>query len=552
MLLDTRDFGAILVVSLTFFLVASWELGAAEVPLSVWRSTGREDFLLMLEDYSDVGAIYVLIKQGTFRVTIYSDHPDGWNEEKTISMQGYYRWEEIDLDCQTQFVRFFFEQSYGEIAEIVVLDGESRKVKIRAIEGAGSEELLTLVDEQEEAKVPPTYFSETFFDEIYYVRAAEDYLNHREPYEWTHPPLGKLIIAVGIWVFGYSPFGWRIVGVLFATMMVPVIYLLGKSMFGTWMGGFAPAFLLTFDFMHFTMGRISTVDTFAIFFSLTSHLFFFIYFQRALKEGFKASFRPLLFAVLFFALGFSTKWYVLYGFAGQGAILVTLTLKSLLSSRGESIARVKSFLGYRLLTVIGFVLIAAAIYCLTFVPYVMIGHTLKEVYERQWTMFTYHSTLTASHPFSSQWWSWPLMLRPVWLYVSDLEGGLVSTIAAFGNPGVWWVGFGSIILLVGKAIKSRDGISSFVVTVFLFQWLPYALITRCTFLYHFYINVPFLCLAITCFLVEAGTRRRDRLVCSAYLLGVTVLFTSFYPVISGYPVPSWWRECLRWLNSWGF
>ena len=44
------------------------------------------------------------------------------------------------------------------------------------------------------------------------------------------------------------------------------MFLLGKKLFGTWIGGFSSAFLLSFDFMHFTMARIGTVDTYVVFF----------------------------------------------------------------------------------------------------------------------------------------------------------------------------------------------------------------------------------------------------------------------------------------------
>jgi dolichyl-phosphate-mannose-protein mannosyltransferase len=167
---------------------------------------------------------------------------------------------------------------------------------------------------------------ETYFDEIYFVKSAVQYLNLQVPYEWTHPPLGKLIIASGISVFGFNPFGWRIMGVIAATLMIPLMYILGKKLLGTWIGGFAATFLLVFDFMHFTMARMGTADTYVMFFSLASQVFFLIYLQNVLKYGWKVSVHPLFLAFLFFALGFSVKWVVLYGFAAQIAILLALRL----------------------------------------------------------------------------------------------------------------------------------------------------------------------------------------------------------------------------------
>jgi len=201
---------------------------------------------------------------------------------------------------------------------------------------------------------------------------------------------------------------------------------------------------------------------------------------------------------------------------------------------------------------IGFIAVAAIIYVLTFIPYMMVGHTLRDVYEMQWTMYNYHSQLTATHPFSSPWWSWPLIIKPVWLYVSYLPDGLVSTIASMGNPAIWWVGAILLFFAVAKIIKEGDFVCLFIVTIFLFQWLPYVFISRCVFLYHFYVSVPLLVLTVTYFLKELWKKRYGKLVVLVYLVIVAVLFVLFYPVISGYPVPYGWKEVLRWLQSWMF
>jgi dolichyl-phosphate-mannose--protein O-mannosyl transferase len=358
-------------------------------------------------------------------------------------------------------------------------------------------------------------------------------------------------LTAAILVFGYHPMGWRIMVVIFATLMVSVIYFFGKKLFRTWIGAFSSAFLLMFDFMHFTVGRIATVDTFLVFFSLTSHFFFFIYFQKVLSEGWKTSTVPLFLAVLFFALGFSTKWITLYGFVGQIFLLLIIRMKSLADEKGWN-TRVKAFFGRPFLLFIGFLAFAIIIYFLTFVPHLLIGYSLKDVYDLQFSMYRFHSTLTATHPFSSEWWSWPFIARPVWLYVSDLPGGMVSTIVAMGNPAVWWLGFASIFLAILEFFKERNYVCAFIVVIFFFQWLPYAVISRCLFIYHFYSNVPFLIFATVYFLNKSWSTQRGKIVWLAYLAFVVVLFMLFYPVISGAPIPYWWRDSLRWFRGWVF
>jgi predicted membrane-bound dolichyl-phosphate-mannose-protein mannosyltransferase len=175
---------------------------------------------------------------------------------------------------------------YIQVTEIG-LEGQSKQqIPIIGIIGENTTDatLTKLIDEQSSLQIPPSYMSKMYFDEVYFARAAENYVNHQIPHERTHPPLGKLIQAMGVAVFGETPFGWRIMGVLFATLMIPLIYLLGKKLFGTWIGGFSAAFLLAFDFMHFTMARIGTVDTYVAFFSLLSQLFFLIYFMNVVKR----------------------------------------------------------------------------------------------------------------------------------------------------------------------------------------------------------------------------------------------------------------------------
>ncbi|MEM3627451.1 MAG: glycosyltransferase family 39 protein [Candidatus Bathyarchaeia archaeon] len=554
--IDKRDLALICTLSLAFFLMSAWNLGMSSVPLTTWTPSEGKSFYIDFGSPKNISSVYFLLKSGEVNLKVYTGYPENWSGEIVDYRRDYhyYSWKGIQLNRETRFVRFVFDFSYGEIAEVAALSGEGEKIMIGTIknENGADEELMNLIDEQEKVECPPTYMSETYFDEIYYVRAAEDYINLRDPYEWTHPPLGKLIITAAILTFGYNPFGWRIMGVIFATLMMLVIYLFGKKMFGTWIGAFASAFLFMFDFMHFTMGRIATVDTFVVFFSLASHFFFFVYFQHVLKKGWNASLLPLFLAVVFFALGFSTKWYTLYGFIGQIFLLLLIRIKTILALEGEWITRIKSFFGPPFLAFLGFLACAVAIYLLTFVPHMLMGHTLKDIYDMQISMYTYHSTLTATHPFSSSWWEWPFIRRPVWLYVSYLPGDTVSTIVAMGNPAVWWLGFASIISAVEETVRKRDYVCGFIVAIFLFQWLPYAFISRCLFLYHFYFNVPLLILATAYFLNKSWSTKRGRKIWLTYLILVVAMFALFYPVISGSPTPYWWRDSLRWFGGWMF
>jgi dolichyl-phosphate-mannose--protein O-mannosyl transferase len=180
------------------------------------------------------------------------------------------------------------------------------------------------------------------------------------------------------------------------------------------------------------------------------------------------------------------------------------------------------------------------------------GITLQEVVVQQFQMLSFHSTLTATHPYSSPWYTWPLILRPLWLYVSVLPANAVSTIVAMGNPALWWLGIAAIALCTHRFYQRRDLPSMFLTVLFLSQWLPYALISRPLFIYHYFINVPILCIA-TAFLLSALWETRGmKPVVVTYLVASVLLFIIFYPVISGNPVSRVFVDSLRWFHSWVF
>jgi len=52
--------------------------------------------------------------------------------------------------------------------------------------------------------------AEEVFDEVYHAKTALQYLQGENPTEWVHPPTAKLLIAIGVWLFGYKPWAWRL------------------------------------------------------------------------------------------------------------------------------------------------------------------------------------------------------------------------------------------------------------------------------------------------------------------------------------------------------
>jgi len=117
--------------------------------------------------------------------------------------------------------------------------------------------------------------NEKIFDEIYYARAAEEYIAHKDIFEYTHPPLTKLIITLSTLMLGDTSLGWRFLNIVVGALMVLVLYwfakrLLGSTMFATIAAGF-----LALDGFHYAQSRIATPEITVAFFSiLTLYAFY--------------------------------------------------------------------------------------------------------------------------------------------------------------------------------------------------------------------------------------------------------------------------------------
>jgi dolichyl-phosphate-mannose-protein mannosyltransferase len=146
---------------------------------------------------------------------------------------------------------------------------------------------------------------------------------------------------------------------------------------------------------------------------------------------------------------------------------------------------------------------------------------------------------------------------------SNTLNDMVSTIVLMGNPAIWWGGIPALILIavkflrgeMKKKVQEQDCLCLFILIPFILLWLPYALITRILFIYHFVPAVPFMIFAITYWMNELQqkvSKGKFIAVIIVILILTAVLFFLFYPVISGYPVAREYTENLKWLEGWIF
>ena len=393
----------------------------------------------------------------------------------------------------------------------------------------------------DETLIPVTkgYYNNMIFDEIYHGRTAYELKRDIYPvYETVHPYLGKLLLIPGIELFGMTPFGWRFDNVIFGAILLIVTYLFSLQLFRKPIYGFIGAFLMTYSFMHLTEARIALIDTIGVLFIFSSYLFLY---QFIIKQ--KLSW--LLLSGLFFGLASAVKWSAL--FAGLGFIFIALYL--LITKYPLE----KRFQGYKLILygLLSYGLIALVTYILTFYDLYKHTGTFQSIIDYQVNLYKYHSTLVATHPYSSPWWSWPFDIKPL-CASRVIDEGRFSSVTIFGNPAIFWMGVVAMVYLGYIAIKRRTLEAVFILFAFLSLYAPYIFIGRIMFIYHYYYAVPFLILSIVYGAKDFLTYYpKQSIFLWVYLAIVAGLFLLFYPVLSGYEVPKTYVDnVLIWFPGW--
>ena len=86
----------------------------------------------------------------------------------------------------------------------------------------------------------------------------------------VQPPLGKLVIAVGEWLFGLTTLGWRVAPALFGTLAVLVMCRVARRLTRSTLLGCTAGLLLSLDGLEFVLSRTGILDIFLMFFVLAA------------------------------------------------------------------------------------------------------------------------------------------------------------------------------------------------------------------------------------------------------------------------------------------
>ncbi len=293
---------------------------------------------------------------------------------------------------------------------------------------------------------------------------------------------------------------------------------------------------------------------------------------KATEKGSSSKLWLILFTV---ALGLlvSAKWYGVMGFGVSFIVVILVWLQRyFFANRPTLWGNPRGFrLDSALVTI---VLVSMTVYALVWMPDLVRHspdpnevHNVNDVVYRQYSMFEYHDVgvTHATHPYSSKWWEWPLDYVPVAYYYldqrrdpSDPKQCCVSEVTSMPNPSILWFGLFSVPLVGVLAVRLRNKAYALIVLDYLLQWLPWAGSPRITFAYHFYVNIPLICLCNAIALQHLskwGMLARKRMAMSilsagVYLAIVIATFSFFYPILAARPI-TWnaWHQRM-WIDKW--
>jgi len=561
-------------------------LGDVQSPQTAWYANVGQYVIFELEGEPEVKTTAFMLgarDKKSFMLSASHDNQN-WHDIMKIDGKAVFRWHIKETAFTGRYARITSLDNDLYIQELGFFDAEGALVTksvyeyslVNNVTGNNTSLISNnpefLIDEQALIPSKANFLNSTYFDEIYHARTAYEFIHGLQVYEWSHPPLGKAIISLGITLFGMSPFGWRFAGTLFGVLMLPIMYIFAKKVFQSLGWASFATFLFTVDFMRFTQSRIATLDVFVTFFIMIMFMFMYLYcslnfdFSKQGKDKHYTFIRSLVYLLccgIFSGLAAAVKWQGIFAMLGIPVLLIFTLHKwhqkyksIMVEDSCDSDRNMKHFKRYMLITLICcilfFVVTPVIIYLLSYIPYLRTPNQdgINSIIENQVDMFNFHSRLDSTHPYSSQWFTWPFMLRPVLYYSSQSYDGISTSIAAFGNPAVWWIGIAALAYCARSILKQFNTIIFFLFVAYASLYLPWIFIGRTTFIYHYFPCVPFVILMITYMFKHWAVLRKPKVI-AIYLTLTLILFIAFYPVISGHPAQkSYVDTFLKWSPTW--
>ncbi|MEV7341392.1 phospholipid carrier-dependent glycosyltransferase [Streptomyces sp. NPDC093544] len=450
------------------------------------------------------------------------------------------------------------------------------------------------------------------FDETYYAKDAWALFNRGFEVNWAkdandlilqgdgnvriptdaayvvHPPVGKYVIGLGEWMFGFNPFGWRFMTAVLGTLSVLLLCRIGRRLFRSTFLGCLAGTLMAVDGLHFVMSRTALLDGVLMFFILAAFGCLVVDRDRSrarlaaalppdddgfarpdahLAETTRLGWRPWRWmAGLMLGLALGTKWNALYFLVAFGvlALLWDVGSRRVAGARHPYQAVLKRDTG---ITFLATVPVVIATYLISWTGWILSPDNGKGGYFRNWAVtdgkggsftwlpdwlrslwhyenqvYDFHVGLSSPHPYQSNPWSWIVLGRPVsYFYESPAPGKdgcptdagekCAREVLALGTPLLWWAACFAILYVLWRWAFRRDWRAGAIACGIAAGYLPWFLYQeRTIFFFYAVVFVPFLCLAVAmmigAIIGPPGSTERRRVI-GATAAGVLVLLIAW-------------------------
>lgn len=429
----------------------------------------------------------------------------------------------------------------------------------------------------------------------------------------AHPPLGKIMMAVGQWAFGLTPFGWRFTVALIGTVAILMTARIARRMTRSTMLGCIAGLLVALDGLELVLSRTAILDILVMFWVLAAFGLLVIDRDRTiarLKEaaasagqqdlaGPKLGVRWLRVAAgLCLGAAWASKWtgiYFVIAFAGL-AIAWDMGARRAAGYPNWLAGGLRSDAKW---LPAWFLAVPAVVYTASWSGWFAtsdgyyrnwaasagnhtpIWSTIDSWYQYNHWMLQFGLGLHSFQSYKSNPLGWLLLSRPISFYWCQngtsgctMPKGQVAEVLAIGTPLLWWGGALALLFCLGwwltglvgdlafGRVPRRDWRAGAVLLGVVAGWLPwiwfYLHDSRTEFFYYAIAFEPFLVIAITLCLgliigpsrAAPGRRAVGAVGAGGYLIAVLLNLAYIYPILTAEIIPySAWLSRM-WFHSW--
>lgn len=417
----------------------------------------------------------------------------------------------------------------------------------------------------------------------------------------VHPPLGKWTIALGEYIFGATPFGWRFSVAVLGTLSILMVARIARRLTRSDLIGTLAGLLLAIEGMHLVLSRTGLLDMVLMFWVVAAFGLLLLDRDRTRRKlatlvtrdgidalatewGPRLGLRPYRWAAaVALGLACSVKWSGLW-FLALFAIMTVVWDISARRAVGVRRPWTATVLRDAPAAALSIVAIAAVVYLASWSGWLLtdggwnrswaatqpdsiIPEALRSLWHYHAEAWRFHVGLASGHAYDSNALSWPFMTRPTALYwnaIKDGSGGCptdncAAEVLALGNPIIWWAATFAMVHQLWRWIGRRDWRSGAVLVGIAAGWVPWLIyLDRTIFTFYTIVYVPFLVMALAMSLgtvlgpasASAARRRNGAIAVGAFLLLAVVAAWWFYPIWTGEVIPyDAWRLRM-WMPSW--